>query len=332
MNILEKQMHIYAYVACIGHWTAYGNLLSMCQPIDWSLCHHQRQVDPPRWSHKRPSISQGRPRAEDSHPLSKVHSIPHLRSSIPHRRPREEYSHGDIQQSQYPTWDQVSHSAAHPSIPEKKIRTQYPMIIESHKWYPVSEAHTGDPPSQGGSSSHQKVTVAITVNITISDMICHRWGDQGKSQGTHGAVPPTQQLVKPAGTLPRAQKADLLPTAKWRLLSLSSPYVDQGETETKTNRRPGDPREAVPPSQPSSSTTVSHHPKFTVSQSDPSTPESLGTQGRRSHPLNQGAPTQELISSPQDDREYLSRDHQHQVPVFASPRCHYICMRHQFDW
>ena len=57
------------------------------------------------------------------------------------------------------------------------------------------------------------------------------------------------------------------------------------------------------------------------------TPESLGTQGRRSHPLNQGAPIQELISSPQDDREYLSRDRQHQVPVFGSPRCHYICMR-----
>ena len=212
MNILEKQMHIYAYVACNSHWSAYDDLLPMCQLIRWSLCHHLRQVDPPRWSHKRPSISQGRPRAEDSHPLSKVHSIPHLRSSIPHRRPREEYSHGDIQQSQYPTWDQVFHSAekihmwhtkptvsyvrsktqvSQKSDPEKKIRTQYPMIIESHIWYPVSEAHTGDPPSEGGSSSYRKVTVAITVNITISNTICHWWGDQGKAQGTHGAVPPS---------------------------------------------------------------------------------------------------------------------------------------------
>ena len=87
--------------------------------------------------------------------------------------------------------------------------------------------------------------------------------------GTYCVVPPSQLLVKPACTLPRAQKADLLPTAKWRLLSLSSPYVDQGETETKTNIKPGGPREAVPPSQPSSSITVSHHPKFSVSHVRP---------------------------------------------------------------
>ena len=130
MNILEKQMHIYAYVACNGHWSAYDDLLPMCQLIRWSLCHHQRQVDPPRWSHKRPSISQGRPRAEDSHPLSKVHSIPHLRSSIPHRRPREEYSHGDIQQSQYPTWDQVSHSAEESQSRGSTCGIQSP-------WYPM---------------------------------------------------------------------------------------------------------------------------------------------------------------------------------------------------
>ena len=116
--------------ACNGHWSAYDDPLSMCQLIRWSLCHHLRQVDPPRWSHKRPIISQGRPRAEDSHPLSKVHSIPHLRSSIPHRRPREEYSHGDIQQSQYRTWDQVSHSAAHPSIPEKNQRRRFAHSIQ----------------------------------------------------------------------------------------------------------------------------------------------------------------------------------------------------------
>ena len=201
--------------------------------------------------------------------ISNNHSIPlEIRYPTVQRRAKAEDPHVVYKAHGIPCSTQASQK----SDPEKKIRTQYPMIIECHIWYPVSEAHTGNPPSEGGSSSHRKVTVAITVNITISNVICHRWGDQGKSQGTHCVVPPSQLLVKPACTLPRAQKADLLPTAKWRLLSLSSPYVDQGETETKTNIKPGGPREAVPPSQPSSSTTVSHHPKFTVSHVRPKYP------------------------------------------------------------